>query len=290
MDLFSLLVLFSLYKIYRRRIVLWSGLAILILGWILFCGVIYATQDKIGLPQPKLTEGLQFYIKSAFSNIEDISIETPDNIKLKGYLIHNSTANKSPLMIYFGGNNEQVPPFFLKSYKGWNVAFINYRGYGLSEGTPTEKNLRYDALTIYDTLFKREDVDKGNIVMAGRSLGTGVAIYVAKERSVQGVILISPYDYIKGVQEDQFPFIPPALIKNSYNPIELVKSIKVPVLCFIGNQDRLIFPKRSLSLIKEWAGESKIRTIEEANHENIYFSHYIYDDTVLFLHKIHPVE
>jgi hypothetical protein len=290
MDLCSLLILFSLYKIYRWRIVLCSSMVILILGWLLFCCIIYLTQDRIGFPQPKLSDGTQYYIKSIFSNIEDISLETPDKIKLKGYIIHNSTESKSPLMIYFGGNNEPVPPFFLRNFKGWNVAFINYRGYGLSDGIPTQQNLKNDALTIYDTLSRREDIDNQNIVMMGRSLGTGVAIYLAKERTVQGVVLISPYDSIKGVQGDQFPFIPSVLIKNDYNPVELVKSIKVPVLCFIGDQDHFIFPKRSRSLIKVWGGESNIRTIEGANHENIYLSHFIYDDTVLFLNKIHKTQ
>jgi fermentation-respiration switch protein FrsA (DUF1100 family) len=287
MDLFSLLILISFYKIYRLRTVLWSSLTILILGWLLFCGVIFAVQDKIVLPQPKLSEGLQYVIKSVFNNIEDISIETPDHVKLRGYLIRNSTAIKSPLIIYFGGNDESSPPFFLKNFKDWNVAFINYRGYGLSEGTPTQQNLKNDALTIYDSLTKREDIDNANIVMMGRSLGTGISIYVANERSVQGVILISPYDRIKGVQEDQMPFLPPVLIKNDFNPIEFVKSVKVPVLCFIGDQDHFVFPNRSRSLIKEWAGQSEIRTIEGANHRNIYLSHYIYDDTVLFLSKIY---
>jgi pimeloyl-ACP methyl ester carboxylesterase len=219
--------------------------------------------------------------------MEDISLKTPDSIILKGYFIHNSTESNAPLIIFFGGNDEPSPPFFLKNYKGWNVAFINYRGYGLSEGSPSELNLRHDALSIYDALSKREDVDTDHIVMAGRSLGTGVAIYVAKERSVKGVILISPYDRIKGVQEDLFPFIPPILIRNDYNPIELVSSIKVPLLCFIGDQDHLISPKRSESLVKEWAGESEIRKIEGANHDNIYFSHYIDDYMVSFLRKIY---
>jgi predicted alpha/beta hydrolase family esterase len=180
-------------------------------------------------------------------NIGDITLETPDHVKLKGYFIHNSTASKSPLLIYYGGNNEPI------------------------------------------ALAKREDVDSGQIVMMGRSLGTGGAVYVAKERSVQGVVLISPYDSIKGVQEDQVPFLPAALIKNDFNSVELAKSIHAPVLCFIGDKDHFISPQRSKTLIKAWAGESNIRTIQGANHQDISFSHFIYDDTVEFLSKIHSV-
>jgi hypothetical protein len=62
------------------------------------------------------TEGMQYYIKSIFSGIEDISLETPDKIKLKGYIIHNSTESKSPLLIYFGGNNEPSTTFLFEKF------------------------------------------------------------------------------------------------------------------------------------------------------------------------------
>jgi uncharacterized protein len=217
---------------------------------------------------------------------EEISVETTDGLYVRGYFIRNSSSIKSPLIIYFSGNAEAIPPFFLNKLTGWNVAYINYRGYGLSDGTPTEENMKRDALSIYDTLSRKGDVDKNKIVAMGRSSGTGVAIYLAKERLVQGVVLISPYDSIKGVQGDQFPLLPSFLIKNDFKPIELAASINKPLLSFIGAQDRLILPDRSKQLIREWGGESETRIIEDANHDNIYFSPLIYEDTLAFLNDI----
>ena len=61
-----------------------------------------------------------------------------------------------------------------EKFDGWSLALINYRGYGLSEGKPGEKNLCNDALVVYDYFVKRTDVDKNRIVAMGRSLGTGL--------------------------------------------------------------------------------------------------------------------
>jgi hypothetical protein len=286
MDLCSLVLLLVLVKTYRWKKVLLASFSIILMGWLLFCGAIYTFQDRIALPQTQLSEGRQFYDHSIFNNMEDISLKTPDSIILKGNFIHNSTKSNAPLIIFFGGNDEPSPPFFLNNYKGWNIAFINYRGYGLSEGTPTQQNLTNDALFIYDTLSKRKDVDSENIVVMGRSLGSGVAVYLAKERPVKGVVLISAFDSLKGVLGDQLPLLPSVLIKYVFKPVELAKSIKTPVLCFFGDQDRFFVPKRSNALIKAWAGESEVRTIEGVNHQNIYLSHYLHDDTVMFLDKI----
>jgi pimeloyl-ACP methyl ester carboxylesterase len=77
---------------------------------------------------------------------------------------------------------------------------------------------------------------------------------------------------IKGVQGDQFALLPSFLIKYEFKPIELAKSINKPLLSFIGTRDRLLFSERSKRLVSEWGGESETRIIEDANHDNIYYS------------------
>ncbi|MDB5052677.1 MAG: hypothetical protein JWM44_727 [Bacilli bacterium] len=286
LDIIAFIILLTQYRAFKLKGLLISGCAILILGWLFFCGALNFAQDRILFAQPKLSVLDQYVIKNVSDHIDNLSVKAADQVSLNGWIIHNSTVSKAPLIIFFGGNNEAQPPYWLSNLKGWTVVWMNYRGYGLSEGVPSEQNLKNDALTIYDTLAKRADINKGNIVMMGRSLGTGIAAYVASKRPVKGVVLISPYDSIKRVTEDQFPLIPGLFIKNEFNAAMFAKTIKVPLLTFYSNSDLLIYPQRSKALIQAWAGESKVQVVEGASHNNLINYPIVQDETNLFLHKI----
>lgn len=262
-------LLFMLRNSFGKRLLLLSFVATLALGLILFETTVFYAQDKILFEQPKLTEQGKDYISKTFRHLEDITIETKEKIKLKGWMIQNSKEEKSPLIIYFGGNNENVPPSFFNNLSGWNIAFINYRGYGLSGGTPTETNLKIDALIIYDTLSQRSDVDNRDIVVVGRSLGTGLATYIANERTVSGVVLISPYDSMVHVVKDLFPLFPTKFVNNHFNSIDLAGLITSPVLGIIGENDHTIRPQRSNLLLNKWTGEKQTRIVQGAHHNNI---------------------
>ncbi len=117
-------------------------------------------------------------------------------------------------MIYFGGNGEEVSwlvPEFSR-VPDWAALLVNYRGYGLSEGQPSETKLYRDALALYDRATRRPDIDSGRVIVMGRSLGTGVATYLASQRPVAGVVLISPYDSLVQVAREAYPFLPVNLL------------------------------------------------------------------------------
>jgi cephalosporin-C deacetylase-like acetyl esterase len=279
-------LLFKLRRSYGKKLLLISIIATFALGLTLFETTIFYAQGKILFEQPKLTELGKDYITNTFRHIEDITIETKDQIKLKGWMIHNSKEKKSPLIIYFGGNNENVPPSFFNNLNGWDIVFVNYRGYGVSEGIPTETNLKADALIIYDSVSQRKDIDNQQIVIIGRSLGSGVATYIAKEREVSGVVFISPYDSMVHVVEDLFPLFPSRFVINHFNSIDLAASINSPVLSFIGENDNTIRPQRSYSLLSKWSGEKKTRIVQGANHNSILNNDILREDIISFLKDI----
>jgi hypothetical protein len=120
--------------------------------------------------------------------VQALEFVTPDRVHLSGWLVKNSPRDRSPLILYFGGSSQEVSnmiPYF-QGVEGWSTALVNYRGYGLSEGNPSEENFFQDAALIYDTLSKREDIDSRRIVPMGWSLGTGVAVYLSEQRPVHG--------------------------------------------------------------------------------------------------------
>ncbi len=204
--------------------------------------------------------------------VEDIKITTSDNVDLKGWFITEPDKQKSPLIIYFGGNAEEVSHMIDEAHKfdNYSLALINYRGYGDSEGNPSEENLLNDALTIYDYFSKRDDVDNDRIIVMGRSLGSGVATYLAKHRQVAGSILVTPYDSIKSVGQNAFPFLPVSLIlRHPFDAASLAPSIDTPMVSLAAERDSVVPAEHARRLTEEWSGENSQVIIEGKGHNDI---------------------
>jgi pimeloyl-ACP methyl ester carboxylesterase len=142
-----------------------------------------------------------------------LEIVATDGTHLRGWMVKADTAI-APTVIYFGGNAEEVSWTLAEKRwpRDWAIAAINYRGYGASEGAPGEQDLLADALTIYDVIAKRNDVDSQRIVVFGRSLGTAIAVHVAAQRPVAGVVLASPYDSMVAIGKHHYPWLPVSLL------------------------------------------------------------------------------
>jgi uncharacterized protein len=211
-------------------------------------------------------------IAKLYPHAESIAIRTPDNVNIRGWFVKNSKLPAAPLIIYFGGNAEELSYLVHEAEKfdGWSLALINYRGYGLSEGKPGEKNLCNDAIAVYDYFVKRADVDSGKIVAMGRSLGTGVAVSLASVRKVRALILVSPFDSLLSVAKELYPFLPVSLLLTQrFDSIAKAPHIKVPLLTIIASDDTIIHRRHSERLIEKWGGPHSLVTIEGVDHNAI---------------------
>lgn len=205
-------------------------------------------------------------------NIENIELKMKDNNILRGWLVRNLNTPKSNLLIYFGGNGEELSRTIpsMSKLEGWSVALINYRGYGMSEGSANETTLFSDSLEIFDYFAGRKDINRNNIVVMGRSIGTGVATYLAQNRKASAVILTSPYDSIVSVVQEICPIIPANLIlKHKFDSLSRAPSIKQPALILVGTEDTLIRPWHSKKLKDTWGGKVSYEELPGENHNNI---------------------
>ncbi len=155
---------------------------------------------------------------------------------------------KSRAVIYFGGNSELIThrePFFDEVFTDFSVYLVNYRGYGNSEGFPSERALFADALAIYDRIAP----DHQMVMAYGRSLGSGVAAYLAAHRPLERVILLTPYDSVERVAQKLYPFLPVRFfLKDRFNSAALAPRIRIPVLIATAELDRVIPLQNSLEL------------------------------------------
>ena len=247
---------------------LYTGFAI----FVGLCAVLYLLQEQLIFLRPPLADEDRHVVR-LLPGTTEIRATAYDGTRLHGWLRHTvEEPHSRGLVIYFGGNAEEVSGQMHDApmLAPWSVAAFNYRGYGLSEGRPSEAVLAADALAIYDWLAKRADIDPGRIVVFGRSLGTGVAVQLAADRPVRAVVLVSPFDSLRSLARKQYPFVPVTLLlKHPFDSLARASGIEMPLLVLAGERDELIPPGYSRRLHDAWAGPKRWMLIAGADHNDI---------------------
>jgi len=240
----------------------------LVIGAVLLIGLpatMYFAQDSLlFFPQP-LTGPPQ-----AARPVEPIAIEREEGVHVRGWLVR-AAQPRAPLVLYYGGNAEELSWQMTEPWPAdWALALVNYRGYGESDGRPSEAALFGDALAVFDALVRRPDVDPARVVLVGRSLGSGVATYVAAERPVAAVVLISPYDSMAAVGQRHYPWLPVGwLLKHPFDSASRAPGIRVPLLALAGARDGIIPPAHSRKLVAAWGGPKRLIELPEAGHNDL---------------------
>lgn len=231
-------------------------LIILLTIYVVFGAILYVMQRSfIYHPTPDIKH-----------NYQQIVI-TNNNVELDVMVLN---AGNSEALIYFGGNAEQVinnADAFERNLQSQTAYLVNYRGYGRSTGTPTEEGLFTDALAVYDYISPSHD----RVAVMGRSLGSGVAMYLAVNRDVSHTVLITPYDSVLALAKQQYPIYPMSLmLKDHFDSISLAESVRSPVLVIAGGKDSLIPLNHSKKLVTA-IGKQQVTlvVIDNAGHNNI---------------------
>jgi hypothetical protein len=213
-------------------------------------------------------------VASRENGIEEVRLETPDGVTLHGWLKHPAAhpGQRFPLVIVFGGVRRETSWMIDRGVKPerWGWLFVNYRGFGLSEGEPSERVVLEDTRLIYDYAAARPDVDPSNIVLLGRSLGTYFAAALATARPVRGAILATPFDSFAELGAERYPWLPVRLLLNGrYDAAALAPTIKVPALFVLAERDDVTPVEHGVALARAWGGRQRTVTLSGARHYGI---------------------
>jgi len=192
---------------------------------------------------------------AGLAQAEEMTLTSTDGEKLIAW--HVRPQRTEPVVIYFQGNagalDLRAERFKWLIADGTGLVALSYRGYGGSTGMPSEAGLISDAAAAYDFAAARYPVER--IVLWGESLGTGVAIALAAEREIGGLILDAPFTSIADVGAAAYPFVPVRLfIKDAFHSDERIAHVKAPVLVLHGERDRVVpiaFGEKLFSLANE---------------------------------------
>ncbi|MDM8561717.1 alpha/beta hydrolase [Candidatus Marithioploca araucensis] len=126
-----------------------------------------------------------------------------------------------------------------------------------------------------------------HIVAYARSLGTGIAVHLASQRPLKGLILVSPYDSIRSVAQEFYPYVPVSLLlKHHFDAMKYAPSIKIPMLALIAEKDEIISPSHSLALINAWGGHTYQHKIPNTDHNNITMGEGYWNSIIGFLEQL----
>jgi len=206
------------------------------------------------------------------NGIQEITINTDDNVKLISIFLPSTKSKK--LLIYFHGNAgniyHRIPSLLQLHSFGVNVIGVSYRGYGKSEGDPSEEGIYLDGEATYQYAVERMGFSKENIILFGRSIGTTVAINIAQNKDIQGIILVTPLTSGEYLAKAIGLGSVASLAEGSFDNITKIESIKSPLLVIHGTSDRIIPYSMGREIFERANVKKEFVKIDGANHNNLH--------------------
>ena len=217
-----------------------STISILLGGYILICLLLYIFQKHlIYFPDKQLV----FTPDIALLEYEDIYMQTRDGLKIHGWYIPADSAER--VLIFCHGNagniSHRIASIQIFHQLGLNILIFDYRGFGRSEGTPDEQGTYLDAEAAWHYLTESKGYRASQIVVFGRSLGTGIASWLAREKRPSSLILESSFTSMPDLAARLYPLFPARwLSRYSYPTRENLKHLSLPVLFIHSPGDEII--------------------------------------------------
>jgi len=250
--------------------------------------LMYLLQDRLlFFPQP-LGAAARAAIGRQFPFAREVFVRGDSGERLQAWYVPGGP--RKPLVIYFGGNAEEVSGMLEDAHTrvpglGWLL--VSYRGYGGSEGKPSEAAITADALRWH--AYAVEDLGATEVIAFGRSLGSGAAVFLASQRPLKAVVLVTPFDSLVEVAAHHYPLLPVrALLRHPFDSVSRAPGISAPLLCVAATRDDVIPPVHAHRLYEAWGGPKRWLLLEEAGH-NTTDSHPLFWQNVTdFLVNNHP--
>jgi pimeloyl-ACP methyl ester carboxylesterase len=204
---------------------------------------------------------------------ERLSVSTADGNSLQGTCIPAEQRDPSrTLILGFGGNawnGQDVAEYLHELFPDHDVVTFHYRGYKPSTGSPSAQALIADAPLVYDAAL--DWAKPAKVIAVGFSIGTGIAAQLSASRKLDGLILVTPFDSLKGVAQSMYPWLPIGpFFAHEIDAAGPLKNSRVPVAIIAAERDEIVPAERTAAL-REVVPELVFdRTIKRAGHNDIY--------------------
>ena len=224
------------------------------------------------------------------ADLPPANLELPvDGAVLRGWVVNPGNRDA---VIYFGGNAEPVHAMradLAQWFPGHSSYLLPYRGYGASDGVPGERALTADALSLYDLV--RSQHPDGSITVIGRSLGSGVASYLAAHRPVAALVLVTPFDSMSKLAQTHYSFLPVRwLLRERYDSARHLRDFRGPVLILRAGNDRIVPTERTEQLVEALPVRPQVVELSGTDHNTLSYVPRYRQAIVDFVNRPDPPE
>lgn len=174
-------------------------------------------------------------------------------------------------IFYLGGRSQDNVALIHKlvsSFENYRIATFNYRGYGDSQGSPSEQNLYADAYHVAQKLQERY----GAFSIIGFSLGSSVAAYVASKIKVEKLFLLGGFDSVLHIIKNKIPLLPSFLIRYKFDTAYHVSNVEDPTYLVSSKDDNIVPIKNANNLKISIKNLAEFKVLSSYNHDEILFS------------------
>ena len=206
--------------------------------------------------------------------VDIVRVVAQDGQPLEAWYIPPATPDKLVIVLFHGnaghyGHRTYKAQMYLAA--GYGMLLAEYRGYGGNRGAISEQGFYHDGRAYIDWLLKAQKIDVGNIILYGESIGSGVAVQMAMEYKIKGLVLEVPFSSLVDIAGRQYPFIPVKyLLRDRYMNIEKIEKINAPLLVMHGHKDQTIPFDSAKKLFKAARNPKKFVEFPQGNHNNLY--------------------
>lgn len=250
----------------------------LAMAYATFLSILYLIQNSIIFPAPSPI----FLLYERFKNIS-ITLDNGGN-QIQGWEVIGSNKLSDVVIIYFGGNGEDVAATIpaLEKLPASVIYAFNYSGYGLSTGSPSETELYQDAFHIFN--YVRENNPNSKIAIMGYSLGSAVAGQLAAKTDVSYLILFAPLFSVERIAMESFShLIPLWIVTNKFRLSEKIRDVKAKTLVICAGKDDIIPFSHSEETYSNLTSTKEIHSIDDAGHNELFAVRKTYDLIEAFL-------
>lgn len=248
----------------RLKIILLVLLGIYVFGGV----VLYYLQERFIFLDKTLPADYQFEFPT---NFKEVNLTAEDGSNL--HALHFTQANPKGVILYYHGNAGTLHRWGeVVQYHvglGYDVVVMDYRGYGKSTGKRSQSSMLADATQFYD--YTLDHYAEDQITVYGRSLGTGLATYVASKNQPRRLMLETPYHDLKSLAQRYYPIFPVGVaLRFNFRSNEYMKSVDCPIYIFHGTEDEVVPYKHGQRLYESIpAGNAEFFTIPDGAHKNL---------------------
>lgn len=236
-------------------------------AWGLAVGALYLLQESLLFPSGAARTAAYDLPERAVR----VELVSGEGERLVGTLLPAAGPSRG-LLLGFGGNAwnaDDLLVFLGRRLPDHDIVVFHYRGYAPSGGRPGETAFYADALLVHDWAVRR--LGPSRVVALGLSLGSAVAAFLAANRRLDGLVLVTPFDSIEAIARERYFWAPVgALLRHRFRAGEHLCGLDVPVAVIAASDDRIVPRARTEALVRLLARPVLVATVPASTHTSLY--------------------